>query len=229
MSRWQPPSAFRPSVFIRSTSGPACPGVRHSCQWSLLTIITGALSQAPRHSIGMIVNMPVGSVCAALDAQLLLERLDHAFGAGQRARQRRAHLQHEGAHRRAVEHHVIGDDVLDFRGGAADDLGDVTRGVRRDVALLLLRQVERVQHRRLAMLGRVVRRERLELGTGLRRELELGPFRQYGPLRAVPLVRAVGHGGMKTHRSTSPITTSSEPMTAMTSAIIPPTMNLCSA
>ena len=34
---------------------------------------------------------------------------------------------------------------------------------------------------------------------------------------------------MKTHRSTSPITTSREPITAITSAIMPPTMNLCSA
>ena len=166
---------------------------------------------------------------AALDAERVLQLLDHALGAGQRARQRGAHLQHELPHRRAVEHHVVGDDVLDLRRRAADHLGDVPRGVGGDVALLLLCQVERMQHRGLALLGRVMRRELLELRAVLRRELELRTFRQGDPLRAVPLVRAVGHGGMKAHRSTSPMTTSSEPMTAMTSAIIPPTMNLCSA
>jgi len=35
----------------------------------------------------------------------------------------------------------------------------------------------------------------------------------------------VRHQGMKAHRSTSPITTSVEPMTAMTSAIMPPMIN----
>jgi hypothetical protein len=38
----------------------------------LFTIITGALSQAPRHSIGMIVNRPVGSVSPGLMPSLWL-------------------------------------------------------------------------------------------------------------------------------------------------------------
>ena len=36
----------------------------------------------------------------------------------------------------------------------------------------------------------------------------------------------VHHQRMETHRSTSPMTTSVEPMTAMTSAIMPPTISL---
>src|SRR5690606_8741850 len=107
--------------------------------------------------------------------------------------------------------------------------GDVARHVGRDVALLLLREIERVQDGRAPLIGRVVSREGLEGLVSGRGEREVRPLGQRHPLRAVPLVRAVRHGGMETHRSTSPITTSSDPMTAMTSAIMPPTMNLCRA
>ena len=41
-------------------------GSSSSCQCTLLTITTGALSHAPRHSIGMIVNIPEASVWPAV-------------------------------------------------------------------------------------------------------------------------------------------------------------------
>ena len=166
---------------------------------------------------------------AGLDAKDTAQLTHDTLGARKRARQRGTHLQHVGADRGAVEHHVIRNDVLNFGRCTADDVRHVAGGIRRDIALLLLRQIQRMQYGRLAVLGSVVRGELLEACAPLGREVELGPLRQLGPLRAVPLLRAVGHRGMKAHRSTSPITTSSEPMTAMTSAIMPPTMNLCRA
>ena len=167
---------------------------------------------------------------ADLDAQLVLQLFDDALGAGERARQRGADLQHVLAHRPAVEHHVVRDHVFDFGGGAADHLRDMAHHVVGDVALLLLREIQRVQHRRHAVLRRVMRRELLELARGCSGGVgELRAFRQRRPHRAMPLLGAVRHRGMKAHRSTSPITTSSEPITAITSAIMPPTTNLCSA
>ena len=55
---------------------------------------------------------------ADLDAQLALQLLDDAFGAGKGARQRGADLQHVLADRAAVEHDVVRDHVFDFRRGA---------------------------------------------------------------------------------------------------------------
>jgi hypothetical protein len=166
---------------------------------------------------------------AGLDAERGLQFFDHALGAGERARQRRAHLQHVLAHRVAVEHHVIRHDVFDFRRRAADHLRHVTHRVVADVTLLFLHEIQGMQHRRHAILRRVMRRELLEVRAVLLRVRKLGSLGQRRPHRAMPLLRAVRHGGMKTHRSTSPITTSSDPITAMTSAIMPPTTNLCSA
>ena len=76
-----------------------------------------------------------------------------------------------------------------------------------------------------------VLRDRITLTPGARTGTEgkLGALRQRGPHRAMPTLRAVRHRGMKAHRSTSPMTTSSDPITAITSAIMPPTTNLCSA
>jgi hypothetical protein len=158
-----------------------------------------------------------------------LELFDHTLSAGQRTGKRRADLQHELPHWPAVEHHVVRDDILDICGRAADDRGHVSRRIGGDVPLLLLCEIQRVENGGLPMLGCKLLRKLLELRSPLGRELELGTFGQRLPLRSMPLLRAVRHWGMKAHRSTSPITTSSEPMTAMTSAIIPPTMNLWSA
>jgi len=113
--------------------------------------------------------------------------------------------------------------------GTVVHLRDVTDRVVADVALLVLHQIQRVQHRRDAVLRRVVRRKLFEVLAIAVGERKLAAFRQRHAHRPVMLVGAVRHRGMKAHRSTSPITTSSDPITAITSAIMPPTTNLCSA
>ena len=54
-----------------------------------------------------------------------------------------------------VEHRVERRDVLDVGARDAEQLGDVADRVGGDVALLVLRQVERRQHRRARLLGRI--------------------------------------------------------------------------
>ncbi len=166
---------------------------------------------------------------AHADPELAFQLLDHALRSGDGAGQGVAHLQHELAHRISEEHDVIRDHVFHIGGCNPDHLGNVTSGVGGDVALLLLRKIESVQHGRLAMLGRVVRRKLLEALTIRDGVGELRALGQGDAARAMPRLGPVRHYRMKAHRSTSPMTTSNEPITAITSAIMPPTMNLCSA
>jgi hypothetical protein len=56
-----------------------------------------------------------------------------------------------------------------------------------------------------------------------------GPFLDDPALRLLEVLGVVHHQRMKAHRSTSPMTTSVEPMTAMTSAIMPPMIAFGSA
>src|SRR5262249_50741391 len=62
LRRWHPESAAAPRVFKSSTNFEQDSGVAFSCQCSLLTMTTGARSQAPRHSNSSSVNMPDASV-----------------------------------------------------------------------------------------------------------------------------------------------------------------------
>src|SRR4029079_12022403 len=99
---------------------------------------------------------------------------------------------------------------------------------RRDVALLMLREIERRQDRRSPLLGRIARDDRVEPRAILRRIGERRPL--VLELAGRPVEGGVvGHLWMKAHRSTSPITTSIDPITAMTSAISPPTIIRSSA
>ena len=96
-----------------------------------------------------------------------------------------------------------------------------------DVALLVLRQIERRQDRRLALIGRIARDDLVEPRAVLRRVANGAPVVRRACAPTCGTVGVVRHLRMKAHRSTSPITTSIEPMTAMTSAISPPTI-ICS-
>src|SRR5205807_10566212 len=100
--------------------------------------------------------------------------------------------------------------------------------VRRNVALLALRQVERGQHRRSPAFGRITRDDLLEARAVLRRVDERRPF-VFELARRLVEGGVVRHLRMKAHRSTSPITTSIDPMTATTSAMRPPTIIRSSA
>src|SRR4029077_10121280 len=87
--------------------------------------------------------------------------------------------------------------------------------------------IQRRQDGRSPLLGRIASDDRVEPPAILRR---------IGERRALVLELAgrfveggvVGHLWVKAHRSTSPITTSIDPITAMTSAIRPPTI-ICSS
>src|SRR4029079_19545874 len=83
-------------------------------------------------------------------------------------------------------------------------------------------QIERGENRRFALFGRIPRADLLELGLILGGVDEDRTFLGKGPSRLMPAA-AVIHRGMKTHRSTSPITTSVDPITAIRSATRPPT------
>src|SRR5207244_3578261 len=132
------------------------------------------------------------------------------------------------ADRRLEEHHVVARDVLDLRRRDAQELRDVAQPVRREIPLLLLHEIERGKHRRLAPLGRVLRANLLELRRALRRVRERLALLQEHPVGLLEAL-LVGHQRMKRHRSTSPMTTSVDPMTAMTSAIMPPSIIFGSA
>ncbi len=163
---------------------------------------------------------------ARMNAQLAGERFGDALGAGQRARQRAAHLQHVLADLLPEEHDVIGRHVLDVGRRHLQDPGDVPHAVRGQVALLLLHQVERREHRRPLAIGRVFRQQGVEGGAPLRREGERRSLFDQPALALLKALRVVHHQRMETHRSTSPMTTSVEPITAMTSAIMPPMISL---
>ena len=206
---------------MSSTNCPASPGDSRSCQ-SSFTMTTGrAVARAQALDFDQREHA-IGRRLARLDAQLLGEFLGDALGAEQCARQRAADVQHVFADWLRVEHRVVRHDVLDVGGRAANLLGNVLHARAGDVALLLLHQIERVENRRLALIGRIARDVLVELGLILRgvgkRLAGLGQL----PRRAVELRRRVVHLWMKAHRSQSPITTSLEPMTATTSAMSPP-------
>src|SRR5262245_5345617 len=97
------------------------------------------------------------------------------------------------------------------------------------VAQLTLREIQRVEDGGLPLIRRIARDDliefRLVLGSKTERLARLCDL----ALRPLKPGRNVLHLGMKTHRSQSPITTSLEPMTAITSAIIPPSMIFGSA
>ena len=143
--------------------------------------------------------------------------------AAQRARQRAAHLHDELPDRPRVEHRVERHDVFDVRRRAADDACDVLDGAERDVAELPLHEIQRRQNRRPASyrVFRIPLRDRLEALAILRRIRKRLPIvDRHLPLRSMQL--AIVDLRVKCHRSTSPMTTSIEPMTAMTSAMRPP-------
>src|SRR5262249_23662596 len=106
--------------------------------------------------------------------------------------------------------------------------GDIAHRMGSYVALLVLHEIQRGQHRRAAAVGRIALHDRFEPGEALRCVRErLARFHQ----RARRLLerRAVDHLWMKAHRPTSPITTSIDPMPAMPSATKPPTIKRSSA
>ena len=120
------------------------------------------------------------------------------LGADERARERAADLNDVPAGRPRVEHRVERDDVLDVGGRAADDLGHVAHRVARQMALLRLRQVQRRQNRRLALLGRIPRADLVQPRAVLRRVHERRPvLRQRA--RGLMMPAAVVHRWMKTH------------------------------
>src|SRR5206468_5805266 len=163
-----------------------------------------------------------------VQADLLRDRFGDALGAVQRARQGAADLHHILADRASVEHRVEGHDVLDVGAGDAEQLGAVADRIGRDIALLLLRQIERRQDRRAAAIGGIALDDLVEPRPVLRRVDKRGPFLFELALGSME-AGVVGHLRMKAHRSTSPMTTSIDPITAMTSAINPPTIMRSSA
>ena len=213
---------------MSSTNARTCSGARHSCQ-SSFTITTGARSQAPRHSTSSSVNVPAGIGLARLDADRFAQFLGHALGAAQRARQRAADVHDVLADRLREEHRVVRHDVLDFGRRAANLLRHVRHRGRRQISLLVLRKVERVEDRGLPLVGRIARDVGVELRLVLGRVRELAARLCQLPLRLVEAGRRVLHRGMKAHRSQSPMTTSLDPITATTSAISPPWTSFGSA
>src|SRR5262249_40347932 len=89
--------------------------------------------------------------------------------------------------------------------------------------LLALREIERRQHCRPPLLRRIPLDDLLEARAVFRRVDERRPFVLERTRRLVE-GGVVRHLRMKAHRSTSPITTSIDPITAITSAISPPTI-----
>ena len=125
-----------------------------------------------------------------MDAELALEGLQHLLRPDERARDVRADLDHVPADGLQVEHVVEARDRLAVRRRQLERLADLAEGLGREpAAVLLLREPERGQDGRAAL--RVLRRDLLD-----------------------PVVRVAGGG----HRSTSPMTVSSEPTIAIRSA-----------
>ena len=165
----------------------------------------------------------IGSI--RLDAQRRHQLFGHPFGAAQRARQRAAHLDDELPHRLRVEHRVERDDVLDIGRGAPNHRRDMLHRAQRDVSELPLHEKQRGQNRRLPPFGRIPLRDLLEPSTILRLVDKHPPIVvRHLPCRSMRF--AIVELRMKGHLSTSPITTSIDPITAMTSAISPP-MIIC--
>ena len=163
---------------------------------------------------------------ARFDVKGVTNFFGDTLGTVHRAGQRPAHAQHERADRLLVEHRVIAHDVFHIRGSNPQCFRNRPHRVAGDVALLTLHQVQRGQYGRPALLGRIACQDLVELGTMLGREYEHGAVVAELPDRLVER-GVIRHLGMKTHRSTSPMTTSIDPMTAITSAMSPPTI-MCS-
>src|SRR5262249_42650783 len=72
-----------------------------------------------------------------------------------RTRQRAADLDHLPPDRPRVEHRVKGHDVLDIRRRTADHFPNMPHRIARDVSLLLLREIQRRQNRRLPLVRRI--------------------------------------------------------------------------
>src|SRR5262245_3887031 len=171
---------------------------------------------------------PVLVGLAGLEAERLAQRFGHPRGAVQRARQRAAHLQDERADGPPIEHRVERHDVFDVGAGDAKQIRDIANRVRRDVALLLLHEIERRENRGSPTIRWIAGDDLVEAPAMLLRVDERRPFVLELARRPVK-GGVVRHPGMKAHRSTSPMTTSIDPITAITSAISPPTISLSSA
>src|SRR5262245_56044445 len=171
---------------------------------------------------------PVLVGLTGLEAERLAERFGHPRGAVQCARQRAAHLQDEPADGPPIEHRVERHDVFHVGAGDAEQIRDIANRVGRDVALLLLREIERREDRGSPTIRWIAGDDLVEAPAMLLCVDERRPFVLELARRPVK-GRVVRHSGMKTHRSTSPITTSIDPITAITSAISPPTISLSSA
>src|SRR5213078_4849062 len=91
-----------------------------------------------------------------------------------------------------------------------------------------LREIQRRQHGRAPPIGRIPPDDLVEAGAVRRGVDERRPLVFERP-RGFLEGGVVRHLRMKAHRSTSPITTSIDPITAMTSAISPPTIIFSSA
>src|SRR5712691_12629997 len=123
---------------------------------------------------------------AGADAELLLEALEHLLSAHERAGDVRAPLAHVPAGGCEVQHFVEGRNGFAESRRRAERLGAFAQRLRREVAVLLLRESQRRQRGRAPV--RILRLDRLHLFV-------------------------VG-----AHRSTSPMTVSSEPTIAIMSA-----------
>src|SRR5580765_6211810 len=134
----------------------------------------GALDRAER-------DLAVLGRLARVHAELLLERLDDALRADERAREVRAHLDEVLADRSQVVHVVEGRDRVAVPGREVERVRDLADRVGREPAALLLREPQRRQHRRARALG----------------------------IARAHLLHPIVEGGA--HRSTSPMTESSEP------------------
>src|SRR5439155_17497927 len=94
-------------------------------------------------------------------------------------------------------------------------------GVCGDVSLLILGEIQRREHGRAAPIGRIALDQLVEPRAVLRGVDKRRPLVFELPFRPVE-GGVVRHLRMEAHRSTSPMTTSIEPMTAITSAMRPP-------
>src|SRR5205809_3614247 len=106
-------------------------------------------------------DLAVARGLARADAELLLEALEHLLSTDESARDVRANLDHVPADRREVEHVVEGRDRLAECGCRAERLCALAQRLRREVAVLLLREPQRRQRRRAPM--RILRLHLLHL------------------------------------------------------------------
>ena len=94
-------------------------------------------------------ELAVGRGVAGLDAEAVLEVVQQLLAADQHARDVGADVDHVVAHRLALEHLVERRRAEHLGGGDVDQLGDVRHGVVGEVSVLLLRQVQQRDQRRL--------------------------------------------------------------------------------